>query len=672
MAFGWAGWPIASKLFPDWDDQGYFAAKIVGVALVSYLIWVLGIIKLAPFTWLTVFGLVLGMIILGNFGKNKHGLKKEVIGLLVVQEFIFLGCLFFWSWIKAHEPSINGLEKFMDYGFTRSILQIKYFPPVDMWFSGEPINYYYFGHLILAVLTRFSGLKLAVTFNIMLATIFAWCTSMSFAIGRRLLINFRGLVKWIGALFIAVLVSLSGNLQTIYTFTKGYNGEETPPPFWKILAPWSIGSKTYWYPNATRFIPYTIHEFPSYSFVVSDVHGHVLDIPLALLAIALLITLFGKKQSLSVWHAVTFGVLSGMMFMTNALDGPVYLGLFGLLAFINRRSVLSILAQAAGLIVAFGITILPFVSTFKSFVSGVGVNCPPSFLANSKLGPFLFEGVEKCQKSPLWMMAVLWGFFVFGAIIVQALPKNETELRSRQLMLIVSLYCLGLIVFPEFFYFKDIYPMHFRSNTMFKFGYQVFIMMSLISGYALVSWVREKVSIKKLLILSLSFPMVVLVLVYPFFSVRSYFGNLTKYEGLYGLEWIKLRRPDDARAIDWFERNVNWGEQPVVLEANGDSYTEYERISAFTGLPTVAGWTVHEWLWRGGYGPISQRAEEVRTIYESGDVGVVKSLLKKYGVVYIIIGDLERQKYTRITESVLQSLGNTEAVFGNTTILKVM
>ena len=45
---------------------------------------------------------------------------------------------------------------------------------------------------------------------------------------------------------------------------------------------------TYWYPNATRFIPKTIHEFPSYSYVVADLHGHVYDIPFVLLSISIL------------------------------------------------------------------------------------------------------------------------------------------------------------------------------------------------------------------------------------------------------------------------------------------------------------------------------------------------------------------------------------------------
>ena len=52
----------------------------------------------------------------------------------------------------------------------------------------------------------------------------------------------------------------------------------------------------YWYANATRFIPFSIHEFPSYSFVVSDSHGHVLSIPFVLLLIGLLIVLFGMHR----------------------------------------------------------------------------------------------------------------------------------------------------------------------------------------------------------------------------------------------------------------------------------------------------------------------------------------------------------------------------------------
>ena len=85
----------------------------------------------------------------------------------------------------------------------------------------------------------------------------------------------------------------------------------------------------YWYPNATRFIPFTIHEFPIYSFVVSDLHGHVLDIPFVLLTIATIFTLFiGKK--IKFIHLVFISFLLAIMYMTNAWDGLIYM-LLGLM-----------------------------------------------------------------------------------------------------------------------------------------------------------------------------------------------------------------------------------------------------------------------------------------------------------------------------------------------------
>lgn len=547
----------------------------------------------------------------------------------------------------------------MDYGFTQSILKSKYFPPADMWFAGESVNYYYFGHLMMAVLTKLSGLPLGYTFNLMLATIFALCLTMSYSIGRQVLSGIGGKIGVIGALLIAFLVTSAGNLQTIYSFTEGYNGEDTPPPFWKMK--WTLqGWKTYWYPNATRFIPYTIHEFPSYSFVVSDLHGHVLDIPLALLAIALII------KGVEGWKVGAFGWLAGLMFMTNALDGPIYLGLFAMLTiFGNIKSIFKIqnlknIAQKLGVAGAvFVMTVVPFMVHFKPFVSGLAVNCPPVKLAESKIGPFVFETVDKCQKSPLWMMAILWGFFFYCAIwLLIKEPKNK-------LFYIIWLFCLGLIIFPEFFYFKDIYPLHFRSNTMFKLGYQVFMMMGIVAGYAIVK-IRSK-----LFWIGLA-PLLLLVTIYPYFAVKSYFGDLKTYNGIYGLKWLEEKYPDDFEAIKWLDKNIPEGQQPVVLEANGDSYTDYDRISAFSGYPTVAGWTVHEWLWRGSYDPIAKRAEDVRQIYESADAETVKSLLAKYDVEYIVVGGLERQKYPQLDEKKIKELGKLVFSSGTTQVYQVI
>ncbi len=107
--------------------------------------------------------------------------------------------------------------------------------------------------------------------------------------------------------------------------------------------------------------------------------------------------------------------------------------------------------------------------------------------------------------------------------------------------------------------------------------------------------------------------------------------------------------------IQYIKKNISG--QPVILEAQGDSYTDYARISANTGLPTVLGWTVHEWLWRGSYDVPAPRIAEVKNVYESKDVSQTKNILKKYKVEYVYIGDLEREKYQDINESKFDKLG---------------
>ena len=53
--------------------------------------------------------------------------------------------------------------------------------------------------------------------------------------------------------------------------------------------------------------------------------------------------------------------------------------------------------------------------------------------------------------------------------------------------------------------------------------------------------------------------------------------------------WIRIFS-EDVSAIQWLKENIKGA--PVVLEANGDSYSGYERVSAATGLPTILGWYV--------------------------------------------------------------------------------
>ncbi|HLD25090.1 MAG TPA: DUF2298 domain-containing protein [Patescibacteria group bacterium] len=766
---GAVAYPLTKRLFAEWFDHGYFFSKAVGFAVVTWIVFVLSTIRLLPFTntaigfslfTLFIVGVVLQIkattqnVNLKVGSLIRSGMTDRRWVLIFVEELFFFFALLLWSWVKAHEPSIRGLEKFMDYGFMQSILNSSYFPPADMWYAGYPINYYYFGHMVVAVLTKLSGLDLAYTFNLMLATIFAMTLTMSFSIGVQLsAISYQRSAK-LKALFsgilTALLVTLAGNLQTIYVFTRGYTGENVRP-FWELTWPlvelWKRipeGMQTYWYANATRFIPFTIHEFPSYSFVVSDIHGHVLSLPFVLLAIGMLIQLSVVSYQSSAWRkaeswklmTIFYGFLVGILLMTNALDGPIYFGLLAVVLGVQGAKWKVQSWKTWGITISIvliiaGITSLPFLVHFKSFVTGLAVNCPPKFFANSHFGPLLFEGVEKCQISPLWMWLLLWGFFLYcgGWLIMRnaqcqmihaklwykkilvSIELTQTE----KLLIVFFFFSLALVIFPEFFYFKDIYPAHFRSNTMFKLGYQAFVLFSIVSGYTIMSMIfrssffkeekpqtpnpkpqtnfKFKILNTKRLFFLFFLPQLLLVSIFPIFAVRSYFGGLKKYEGIYGLGWLAREYPDDWRTIEWLKSQVKsekWKVESgiaepssdstlyapdftlsVLVEADGDSYTDYNHFSAFTGMPTIVGWAVHEWLWRGGYDVVSPRREEVRQIYESADLGQTQQILDKYHVRYIVVGALERQKFTNLDEEKILELGRPVFTSGLTVIYAV-
>ena len=161
------------------------------MAVVTYIVYLLGVLHIAPFVPVTVWvamGVVFGLgVTLTLRNKKEQTRDPKQWPVLLFEELFFMAALFFWAWVKAHEPSIHNLEKFMDFGFTKSILDSKYFPAPDMWYAGGTINYYYFGHTVMAVLTRLSGIDLTSTFNLMLASIFAFCCTMSFSIGVQLL-----------------------------------------------------------------------------------------------------------------------------------------------------------------------------------------------------------------------------------------------------------------------------------------------------------------------------------------------------------------------------------------------------------------------------------------------------------------------------------------------------
>jgi len=665
--------PLTKKVFSRFSfDFGYPFAKALAIITVSYVSYVLGLLKIVPFTRFDLF-LILGVFLLINLFIKTKGKKtvftKQTSFIIFSEEVLFLTSFIFWAFIRSQEPSLRSLEKFMDFGFINSILRSKFFPPLDIWYTPMPINYYYFGHLTGALLIKLSNIKPSIGYNLILATIFAQGITSTFSLVANIIKTYSNKVKSLFVIFFALigafLVNLGGNLHTIYLFTTGYPND-SPVPFWKILS--FYNPTRYWYPNATRFIPFTIHEFPSYSWVVADLHGHVFDIPFVLLTIAIMFLVFTKINKKlpthTIWSefipTIFLGFMASIHYMTNAFDGPIYLLLTLILFFFLYRFTAKFFKHALILVVAFIIFVLPFSSSFTPFVNGIGVNCSPEFLTNiGKIGPFLFEK-DKCQTSPLWMMFVLWGFFWINFILfafINRLNKKESKQQSLITDFIYILFFFGtfLVIIPEFFYIKDIYPQHFRANTMFKLGYQAFMMMGLASIITFFKLKLEK-NIKTMIMSFIFLFFAFFVAIYPFFSVPSYYGNLDKTPNLDGSLWLKTGYAEDLEIIDYLNSHVKG--QPVILEAQGDSYTDYERISANTGLPTVAGWWVHEWLWRGSSDIVGKRIPEVQKLYQSKSIDETTTLIKKYKIEYIVVSQLERQKYPDLNDKKFFKIAN--------------
>lgn len=665
FGLGLLSFPIAFWLFRKFWDGGWALAKILGVLFVSYWVWIVGSLRVFSFN---IFSIWLGILLLFYFsylawlrvGKSLQRFVRSRWQLLVFEELLFAIGLLTWSWVRAHQPDIHGLEKFMDFGFLNSIMRTRFFPPADMWLAGETINYYYFGHLATAVVTKLSGLSSTLTYNLAIATILGFTFSGAFSLASTLvgylipkLASRRRFFLVLAGLVSAIVITFSGNLHAALTII-------------------SKGTASYWYPDATRFIPYTIHEFPIYSFVVSDLHGHVSNIPFVILTLSMLLMLlaeYRKRRRFSLflpetfWRLLGLGFMLGILYMTNALDAPIYLTLIGVSfvaclasrlplkkAIIKSGIALAVVTSAAFLVS------LPFHLNFAPFTSGVAL-------------------VQ--ARSTVWQLLVLWGFFLFVGVVLLILVfmQNIRRFFSKPLldpifsrfMIIVFSTSVLLVIVPEIMYFKDIYIAEYhRANTMFKLVYQTFVLMSLVTGPVFVAWLWQLIACKRgklRIFLSAIFIAFIIglasILVYPYFAVGSYYNRFQSRRGLDGIAWLAREYPDDFVVVSWLREKIVG--QPVIAEAVGESYSDFARVSANTGLPTVLGWRVHEWLWRGSFDEAGLRTGEVESLYTLGDIKNVCSIVNKYAIEYIFVGVLERQQYPKLKEQLFGQIG--ELVF---------
>lgn len=689
---GFCAMPVTGRLFAGFEDKGWIFSKVFSVGVSGFLTWFLVSIRLVPFTTaacVTVVLLLAALCVLLLWRQTKKGVECFPAGhgtLVFWEEVIFFAFFLLWTYLAGFHPQAYGTEKFMDYGFMEAMMRSTTLPARDLWYSEGHINYYYGGQYFAVFLTKLSMTKVELTYNLMRTFVAGLAFAMPFSLvyqlsKGKLKGRFAGKRKCIPALAgltAGLSVSIAGNMHYVV---------------YAVVLPWIQKlrgvevTEGYWFPDATRYIGYnpdvadkTIHEFPCYSFVLGDLHAHVVNIMFVLLVTGILYawmkqakksgTCTGDLGSVSFWkkqllipHILLVSLFLGMFQWTNFWDFVIYFVVAGgvvlfanIIRFEGRvRTVLAVTAaQAIEVLVLSYLVILPFTLQFATMVDGVALA-----QNHTRFYQLLVLWGLPAALVLLLLLAILWE--KLRGMEKKSLHGLMASVETPDLFAVIMGLCaFGLVLIPELVYVRDIYENgHARANTMFKLTYQAYILFGMTMGYGIF---RLLAATRQRIFRVFSALLLVLLLWtvgYFGISVKSWFGEVWKPEGYQGLNattYLETDFSQDASAVRWLKKNIKGS--PVVLEANGDSYTGFERVSASTGLPTVLGWYVHEWLWRGNVEDLNQKSADIESIYTSADDTLVKKLLQDYEVSYIFIGSKEQEKYgDRLNHTLLQSLG---------------
>ncbi len=197
-----------------------------------------------------------------------------------------------------------------------------------------------------------------------------------------------------------------------------------------------------------------------------------------------------------------------------------------------------------------------------------------------------------------------------------------------------------LALVPEFFYLRDQFG--WRMNTIFKFYFQVWIMLAIAAAYAIGNISFMKKGIRRTCASVLSVLVIGVGLVYPTFAILDKTNSFRDVEWtLDGNHFYQMTNPQDYEAIEYLTK-LPYG---TVAEAIGGSYSGFGRVARLSGYPTVLGWPGHELQWRGGSTEIGSRESDIKLLYETDDWATAMWVLDQYSIKYVYVGPMERNAY---------------------------
>lgn len=659
-AFVILGYLLGSVFFPKRYPLIFY--KFLGITVFSLLLWYLALVTGKGWTSLVpiVFGILgIATVAASLLFKSRIRLpaKKELLVFFGIEILSYAVYLFF-VYLRTFKPDILGTEKLMDVALINAIMKQNHIPIENPWLSGFFMNYYYFGHFILGVFQYMLQIPTAVGYNLAISLFGIWILQAGYLVARAL--RLTDLV----AFFMSFIMTFGGNLYLLVqmlTQTKG----------------------TQWFASATRVIPYTINEFPGYSVILGDLHGHYLSYPFFLVGVFLLLDIFfpiAEKEP-DDWvlpKSVVLGVLLGHLYLTNSWDIFTLVAEGGIMVALltwymrakKGNSWKNILDWYRKLALWVGIPVALF--SLPQFLSSRSYYLPP-------VGGI---GFNTSYSNP-WDMFMLFGQFiiitlcaiVLLAILFKKVGKSvyEKVLFSPQIALPMIFLVIGatLILTVELIYAKDVFTVlnqpYARTNTVFKIYFHAWSFLALGSGALFISSFKEvfaKIQPRQILfsLYAVFFCVVSVILSYPFISIDQYIvptfekvntARINDPRWSNGYAYMKEGHGEDYELVSYLLTKPH----ATILEiVTYDSYSYFARISSYTGMSAVSGWPLHNVQWYNGYDgkgiltkdrelvpmKVADRVADIEKLYTTTNEQEVRDLLDEYEVDFAVFGEQER------------------------------
>lgn len=678
QAFGLTAWRLLGSRLPATPGV-YALSKIVGVVFFGATVW--GLVSWGPFTFVPSFALAVALtvILLGIVPGRppREAPRRE----LLATEAVFWGSFLFFCALRAWSPEIFWGEKPMDFGILNSLLRAELLPPPEIWFSGTPLSYTYFGHFVVAAFAKALAVHPALAFNLGVASTAALTAAGLFAAGA-----FLGGRLRTGAW--AVLLGLfAGNLSGLVEL-------------WRRRA---VDFDLFFALSRVLRNQNEINEFPFWSFLFADLHAHVLAFPLLLGFLAVLLLISRQRTSPDLYvppfgRSVLLGLAAlflGTLLIANGWNAPTAGGLLVFLLAVSAfaatprpapplpaRRLGRFLAGVAvpGMAIALPAILftIPFWRSFSPPPRNVGWEAGPFFdpapfglvhgLALVLVVPFLLSLVSNRAEEPegtrRWRTLYTAGLTLLLALSLVHLPSllHGRLVPAQSIrVFVLGLAAIGLALAfgrrvdpadraapavaafaflilggSEFVFVWD------RMNTVFKFGLDATLLLAVAgaaalerllaprAGLARAAW-RSAACVAGLAALATS--------VLAVWGIAKTRRVETPRGTLDGLAYLKNHRPDEAAAVEWLDENV--AGLPGIAEAHGPSYQEYGRFSANTGLPTIVGWDYHVFQ-RGKPRPaLERRVADTASLFASSE-RTAGGVLSTYGTRFVVSGKEER------------------------------